>query len=392
MTRTPERTIWINYLRSFITVLVVFHHSLLAYTTFAYFNEDIYINSTHVVVDQLRWLVLDILVNFNDIYFMSLMFLIGGLFLVKSIERKGHSTFLTDRFKRLLLPFLLLGTFFMLLAYIPAYYLSKGTFNLNHYIKDYFTIQRWPVGPPWFVWVLFLFNLLFALSYPMWSKAYHWIGTKLQHWGNQPLKLFLSLVLFTALLYIPLTWVLTTNSWVGIGPFDMQSNRFFLYSGYFFLGVVLGRMDFNNTLLSASSKIVRYWKIWWALALIIFLALTIIPRYLLPLVEQQKLSETLGYSLYYVLYILSCSTTSLAMLTSFKALVKRERSWWNSLSDNAYMIYLCHFVFVVWVQFLLLDYNMHASIKALLTFVISFSLSWVFSLQIRKIRIIEKYI
>ena len=34
-----NRTLWIDYLRSFITVLVVAHHSSLAYTTFASFDK-----------------------------------------------------------------------------------------------------------------------------------------------------------------------------------------------------------------------------------------------------------------------------------------------------------------------------------------------------------------
>ena len=85
---TPNRNVWIDYLRSSLTVLVVAHHSTLAYTTFASFDKNAYIKSTSPIVDTKRWIGLDIFENFNDIFFMSHMFLIGGLFLSNSIAKR----------------------------------------------------------------------------------------------------------------------------------------------------------------------------------------------------------------------------------------------------------------------------------------------------------------
>ena len=85
-----NRNIWVDNLRSSLTILVVAHHSTLAYTSFARFDKEVYINSTNPIVDPKRWVGLDIFQNFNDIFFMSLMFLIGGLFLSKSIAKKGR--------------------------------------------------------------------------------------------------------------------------------------------------------------------------------------------------------------------------------------------------------------------------------------------------------------
>jgi glucans biosynthesis protein C len=116
MTNTTDRNIWVDYLRSAITVLVIAHHSSLAYTTFAKFDETAYINSTHAIVDTQRWIGLDIFENINDIFFMSLMFLIGGLFISKSMQKKGDLTFVKDRIYRLFIPFIFGGTLFMLIA------------------------------------------------------------------------------------------------------------------------------------------------------------------------------------------------------------------------------------------------------------------------------------
>ena len=129
MNNKAGRNLWIDYLRSFLTVLVVAHHSSLAYTTFAYFDHTTYINSTSPVVDNSRWLGMDIFENFNDIFFMSLLFLISGLFIFKSINKKGRKIFLYDRFKRLGIPFIIAVTFIIPIAYVPSYYLVNHQFN-----------------------------------------------------------------------------------------------------------------------------------------------------------------------------------------------------------------------------------------------------------------------
>src|ERR1700733_8599969 len=115
------RVLWVDYLRSFITVLVVAHHSTLAYTTFSRINEQAYILSTHPIIDTKRWIGLDIFENFNDVFFIALMFLIGGFFVVKGLKRKGAALFIRDRYYRLFLPFVITVSSLMLLAYYPAY-------------------------------------------------------------------------------------------------------------------------------------------------------------------------------------------------------------------------------------------------------------------------------
>ena len=89
------RVLWIDYLRSFITVLVVAHHSSLAYTTFARVSPVAYIRSTAPIIDIQRWVGLDIFENFNDVFFMALMFLIGGIFVVNALQKKGSCLYLS---------------------------------------------------------------------------------------------------------------------------------------------------------------------------------------------------------------------------------------------------------------------------------------------------------
>jgi glucans biosynthesis protein C len=387
-----RRNLWVDYLRSAITVLVVAHHSSLAYTTFAQFDPKAYINSTHPIVDVNRWIGLDIFENFNDVFFMSLMFLIGGLFLMRSISKKGASHFVRDRFYRLFIPFLFLGTFFMLIAYFPSYYVAHQNTDIFAYIRDFFTVEKWPVGPPWFIWVLFLFNFLFALL----SSVYHRISRKanacLPLLGNQPVKFFFATALITWILYVPMAYLFGSGTWTGIGPFDFQVSRILLYFGYFSLGVLIGNTDFNNKLFAEESLIVRNWWIWPLLALSVYALLTLIGSPLTQLVKEHRMSEFNGYLIYYTVYVTSCASSSIAFIILFRKFMNIENKWWSSLSANAYMIYLIHFIFVIWGQFFLLKIELPAILKFLITFMVAMSLSWMSSILLRKIKIIRQYI
>lgn len=387
-----KRNLWVDYLRSAITVLVVAHHSSLAYTTFARFDNKIYANSTHPIVDTNRWIGLDIFQNFNDVFFMSLMFLIGGLFLIKSINKKGIYSFIRDRFYRIFIPFLFLGTFFMLIAYFSSYYTIHKNLDVVAHIKDFFLVEKWPAGPPWFIWVLFLFNLLFALFLSHFYKTSKKIGKRLSSLKNKPFTFFCLLFSVTWILYVPLAYKMGAGSWVGIGPFDFQASRIFLYFGYFTLGILIGNTDFNNELLSAESAIVKKWWLWLFLSLAVYCILTIVAEPLTQLLENKRIDEFNAYMIYYGIYVASCTLSSIAFITVFRRLVHTERYWWNSLSENAYLIYIVHFIFVLWSQFLLMKFDIPAFTKFLLSFIISLSLSWFVSSWLRKIKIIKKYI
>lgn len=392
MENNSNRNHWIDYLRSAITLMVVAHHSSLAYTTFAWFDKEAYINSTHPIVDTKRWIGLDIFENFNDVFFMSLMFLIGGLFLIKSINKKGAFTFIKDRFYRLFIPFLFLGTIFMLIAYFPSYYIGHNNTDIIAYIRDFFGTEKWPVGPPWFIWVLFLFNLLFALFYPHFIKLSDNIGLKLTGIKNKPFTFFIILFCVTWILYVPIAYIFGAGTWTGIGPFDFQISRILLYFGYFILGILIGNTDFNNEIFSKKSAIVKKWWLWLLLSLMVYSTLTLVSEPFRQMLKNNTIKEFYAWMIYYIIYVASCTISCIAFITTFRKLTYKENYWWNSLSENAYLIYLIHYIFVVWCQFLLLKFDIPAFIKFSITLIFALSLSWMVSILLRKIKIINRYL
>src|SRR5450432_2007566 len=116
----------LGYLRAFITVLVVAHHAALAYHPFAPPSPASLVAQPRLwpafpVVDNAHWSGFALLVGFNDVFFMSLMFFLSGLFVWKSLQHKGARAFLRDRVVRLGVPFALAAAVVAPLAYYPTY-------------------------------------------------------------------------------------------------------------------------------------------------------------------------------------------------------------------------------------------------------------------------------
>src|SRR3984893_12946009 len=88
-----QRIVPLDRARTFITLLVLLHHSVVNYT---YFGNG----------DRMRWLGFELFVLFNDSFFMACVFLSSGLFFWESWIARGPLTFLANRAWRLGIPFL----------------------------------------------------------------------------------------------------------------------------------------------------------------------------------------------------------------------------------------------------------------------------------------------
>jgi surface polysaccharide O-acyltransferase-like enzyme len=387
-----SRLYWIDNLRSFITVLVVAHHSSLAYTTFASFNKKAYASSTHPIVDPARWIGMDLFEDFNDIFFMSLMFLISGVFVISSLNKKGISIFISERFKRLFIPFLAGVILLMPIAYSSSYLLAHGQFSLGPFLIDFFKTQAWPVGPPWFIWVLFLFNLLVAMTYPYLKKPLQKTGVFFVSLNNKPFKLLLIWYLITWMAYIPILMATSPGQWTGIGPFDFQLSRILLYVSYFLLGSILGAVPLNSGLFSSQGLFVKKWYVW---VLACGLAYSLLKLSEVPLTnwyETKQIALLPATLIYRSLWVLSCTLSCIAFLTLFKKVFNLVSPLSKSLSANAYGIYLFHFIFVLWIQFFLLQTALPAGQKFFITFILSLLLSYGLVLVLRKNNRIDRFL
>ena len=90
-------------------MLVVAHHALIAYMgglpKTVSFTKPPYAWGAFPVQDPHTFSPFGLIVGVNDIFFMSLMFFISGLFVWDGLKRKGAGGFLRDRIVRLGVPF-----------------------------------------------------------------------------------------------------------------------------------------------------------------------------------------------------------------------------------------------------------------------------------------------
>src|ERR1700761_4874105 len=191
----PLRIAAFDRARTCITLLVLVHHSVVNYT---YFGNG----------DHSRWLGFDLVVLFNDSFFMACMFFIAGLFVRDSLVRRGPSGYLRHRFWRLGIPFLLSIFVLMPLAYYPTFlrYHLPGTtdFNYFHFWWHTLTIGPWPSGPAWFIWVLLAFDAIVALVWSIAPVALKVLGGPIHALRYRPGFAFAAFLVFSVIVYLPM--------------------------------------------------------------------------------------------------------------------------------------------------------------------------------------------
>src|SRR3954466_7143417 len=229
--------------RTFITLLVVIHHSVVNFTHFG--NGD-----------RTRWLGFDLVVLFNDSFFMAFMFLISGLFVHDSLTRNGAGGFLRRRAWRLGIP--LLVSIFVLIPI--AYYASflrchmPGTtdFNYFHYWGRMITTGPWPSGQSWFLWVLLVFDVIAAAIWITTPKILGAFGRLIGTLRSRPAMAFAAFVAVSVVSLLPMRLGVGGGAGLEPGhyPFPIQTSRILLYPAYFFTGVGVGVISLRAGILA----------------------------------------------------------------------------------------------------------------------------------------------
>src|ERR1700742_2154441 len=261
ITETPVRIAALDRARTCITLLVLLHHSVVNYT---YFGNG----------DHSRWLGFDLVVLFNDSFFMACMFFIAGLFVRDSLVRRGPANFLRERAWRLGIPFLLSIFVLMPIAYYPTFlrYHLPGTtdFNFFHFWWHTLTVGPWPSGPAWFLWVLLAWDAIAALIAVIAPDAFAALGRLIFPLRNRPMTAFFAFLLFSVIVYCPMRLYFGDAAWLEPDgfPLPIQRSRIFLYLGYFLVGVGIGALDIRSGVFAENGELASRWKIWFAVALV----------------------------------------------------------------------------------------------------------------------------
>src|SRR5262249_25279964 len=167
--------------------------------------------------------------------------------------------------------------------------------------------------------------------------------------------------------------VLKRGQGLQFGPSAFQRGFTLVYVTYFFAGFGIGVHGFERGLLAPDGMLARRWAAWLGGAAAGFL-LWIIPT-ALAMDRQGWYVPALEILADFGL-VLSCATACFALAAIFLRFAAVYSSVFDSLSANAYGIYLVHYVFVIWLQYLLLGVALFAIAKGLLVLAAALLLSW----------------
>ncbi len=175
--------------------------------------------------DRMHWLGFDLIVLFNDSFFMACMFFISGLFVRDSLARNGPAHFLVGRAWRLGIPFLVSIFVLMPIAYYRYY---QSEFDFLRFYFHMVTIGPWPSGSAWFLWVLLALDAVAALLWATAPRKIEAIGRFIDAQRTRPMTAFVAFLIFSIIIYLPLRLMFGDSSWLVPGhyPFPIQTSRY----------------------------------------------------------------------------------------------------------------------------------------------------------------------
>ena len=375
----------LHNLRAVVILIVLAFHSALAYVQWipersAGFDEPPYLWRAFPIVDSHRWFGFDLFCAWQDVFLMSLMFLLSGLFVWPSLQRKRGWGFVRDRLRRLGLPYVFGILVLIPIAVYPAYLAVGGDPSLSVYLQHYVALPFLPNGQLWFLWQLLALNFVVVGLNWIAPDAVRALGRWSAAAGQRPHIYFSALIALSAIAYVPLALAFTPWAWSNSGLLSVQWCRPLLYGVYFFAGVGIGAAGIDVGLVAADGALGRRWKLWLGVAiasLFLWMGVTALtmngPA---PVVIEIAAA---------LCFVLACAGGCFFVIASSLRFGTTPSSGLDSLSTNAYSLYLVHYDFVIWLQYALLGTALFALIKGVIVFCGTLILSWLTVVLVERI-------
>jgi glucans biosynthesis protein C len=355
-----NRLFYLDRLRVFLTILLLLHHTAIAYGasgSWIYVDADSGTTVTNIL--------LSLFTAINQAFFMGLFFFISGYFVPRSYEKKGGVKFLKDRFIRLGIP---LVFYFLIIGPLIEYFLhANHRMSLALFYKtEILTFHQFFIGPLWFVETLLIFNIIYVL----YKKIVNSSKETLRFPTNRTLvktAILLGIVAFAIRLIYP----------VGTGILGLQFGYFPSYILLFFIGIVSYR---NNWLESISPAILKVWKRITIIAVPIFpIGLILTGALNGPLMVNGGLNSQAIIYAFWEPFV--CIGMCLLLLSFFEKKYNQMTYLFKWLSENAFTVYILHPPVIVSWSLLLHTLAIPAICKfvivSILSLVITFTLAHV---------------
>jgi len=361
----PARLFHLDNLRVYLTILVILHHTAIAYGA----GGDWSI--VDPAVDDISPIFLTFFTAVNQSYFMSAFFLLAGYFTPRSLDRKGRARFIKDRLIRLGIPLLLFTTIILNInEYLYIVYYLKGSFS-----------PIWAYSPAhlWFLQALLIFTVIYVV-YRVFADRItsRRISQCYQDRFPPNTALVLGIIILTVLTFV-VRLRFPVGSWVA----GLQPAHFVHYIFSFYVGILARRGDWFNRL---TKRQARQWGI---------VSLVVIPIGLVSISvdvlsgNEENFVKLMGGMHWPAFGSALWETILLVGITVFLLYLFRERfnkagPLLRSMAKNVYTVYIIHLTVLWGMTIVFLPVNIPTILKFFIVSFITISLSFLLSALIRK--------
>lgn len=344
---TSNQLIYIDNIKVLLTVLVVLHHTCIAYSSSDgwYYNEPTSIKGAK--------LVMTMFVSVNQSFFMGYFFLLAAYFTGSSYTKKGPFRFIKDRLARLGIPLLFYSFILTPFMCYLVYYFGKGDhITLAEYLSRY---DSWiDPGVTWFIAALLLFTLMYVAVRKLFdinfngSRAVPGPGTIFRFASGLGIISFLVRIIF------PVGWVLE--------PVGFQLGHFPQYIALFIVGLWAAKNKWFDQL---PDKTGRQLKRSALLCLLFFPVFFVIALKL----DTPVSYFSGGFHWQAFIYAVWEQWIGISILTAL--LIKGKRSWnhpskWSRrFSQSSFTVYIFHPLVIIAITLALRNWNVDPAVKIL---------------------------
>jgi len=365
-----KREFYIDNLRILLTVLVIIHHTAIAYGAsggWCYITPN--------TIKGAGMIGLSSMLAVNQAFFMSLFFFISALFTPSSLEKKGNGKFMKDRLIRLGIPLLL--TMLLInpsLLYGIAIYTHTTTMSWSDFV--WMSNTRYSsASHMWFVLALLIFESIYIIYRKFYNGS---ITAKISDRipTNRTILIFVivcSIIAFAIRLIYPIG---------GKNFIGLQFGYFGLYSIFYALGILASRKNWLEKLSFQQAKV-------WGIIAIVAIPLIVLAW--ISLINDPSLFGQFVGGLHWRAFGLTaweaivCLGISYFLLMLFKKYLNSSTSFFTNMAANSYSVYFIHPVIVVGLTILFEQVSLSPSITFVLVAALSVSACFTISHLIRKV-------
>ncbi len=359
-----QRDLYIDRLRSVMTVMVLLHHTAITYGAPGgwYWNE---LKPSGAPSS----LLLTLFVATNQAYFMGFFFLLAGYFTPGSLERKGYTQFIGDRFLRLGLPLLVFG--FVLGPLTESMVTAaegRGFWSTVIWLWSHNVFGN---GPLWFAQAL----LIFSLGYCAWRGIFGGQLSQFQRAARPvpPSRWWLASALGVGAAALAIRQIVPC----GVNVFGLQLGYFASYIFLFAIGIAAWRFDWLRQLSWKSARLgVIAFVIAWPL-----MPVSIVIAHALYGPGKADFSGGLSWpAIVYAMWEPFVAWGLIAAwLLVFRKCMNQPSAFWAWLNRRAYAVYILHPPVLVGIALLLHGWAAPALVKFAVVGLLACAATWLVS-------------